>query len=42
MMRKLLASLKVFANAVKDRIAKAEHRQKIIRDIIDNFFSEDR
>jgi hypothetical protein len=40
-MRRLVVSLDAFADVVKERIAKAERRQKIIRGIIDKFFKED-
>jgi hypothetical protein len=39
-MRRLMVSLDAFAGALKDRIAQAENRQKRIRSIIDNFFTE--
>jgi hypothetical protein len=37
-MQKLIVSLESFATAVKERIATAEQRQKVIRGIVDQFF----
>ena len=40
-MQKLIVALDRFTGIVKERIAKAEQRQKTIRGIVDKFFSED-
>jgi len=40
-MQKLIIALDRFAGVVKERIVKAEQRQKTIRGIVDKFFSED-
>lgn len=39
-LRKLILSLDKFAQHVKERITQAEHRQKMIRSIVDNFFGQ--
>ncbi|MGZ5877028.1 MAG: hypothetical protein ACXWKP_33680 [Bradyrhizobium sp.] len=40
-MQRHIVSLNAFAGVVKERITKAERRQRAIRSIVDNFFKED-